>query len=140
MQELCVGDIFIGAAAVADYRIETPVAEKMKKKEHEEMTLKLVKNPDILSWVAASSKASYVVGFAAETTDVLRYATEKLHHKKLDMIIANSVGKGLGFECEENEVSIITKNKQIELPLIHKTRLAAQTIAILAATLQNGGN
>lgn len=78
-----------------------------------------------------------MVGFAAETTDVVHYATEKLQRKKLDMIVANSVGKGLGFDSEVNQVTVITKNKQIELPLTHKTRLAGQIIAIIAATLQN---
>lgn len=133
--ELCEGSIFIGTAAVADYRIETPAAEKMKKTEHETLSLNLVMNPDILSWVAQTSKASFVMGFAAETTDVVHYAVDKLKRKKLDMIVANAVGNGLGFESEVNQVTLITKNKQIELPLIHKTRLAGQIIAILAATV-----
>lgn len=101
------------------------------------MTLKLVKNPDILSRVVQSGRASCVVGFAAETTDVVHYATEKLQHKQLDMIVANTVGKGLGFDSDMNQVTVITKNKQIELPFNHKTRLAGQIIAIIAATLQN---
>lgn len=129
--------IFIGAAAVADYRVQSPAVEKMKKKEHAEPSLNLIKNTDILSTVAASGKASYVVGFAAETTDLVSYAKEKLKQKKLDMIIANQVGKGVGFECDENQVILITKKNQIELPLSNKTRLAGQIIAILAATLQN---
>ncbi|WP_454785603.1 bifunctional phosphopantothenoylcysteine decarboxylase/phosphopantothenate--cysteine ligase CoaBC [Legionella sp. WA2024007413] len=137
MREMPADGIYIGTAAVADYRVESPASEKIKKKNQDEMTLKLIKNPDILSRVVDSAKASYVVGFAAETTDVLHYATEKLQHKKLDMIVANAVGKGLGFESEVNQVSLITKSKQIELPLTHKTRLAGQIIAIIAATLQN---
>ncbi|WP_392538800.1 bifunctional phosphopantothenoylcysteine decarboxylase/phosphopantothenate--cysteine ligase CoaBC [Legionella sp. 227] len=137
MQEMPTDGIFIGTAAVADYRVESPASEKMKKKNHDEMTLKLIKNPDILSRVADSARASCVVGFAAETTDVVHYATEKLQRKKLDMIVANSVGKGLGFDSDVNQVIVITKNKQIELPLTHKTRLAGQIIAIIAATLQN---
>ncbi|MCW8398564.1 bifunctional phosphopantothenoylcysteine decarboxylase/phosphopantothenate--cysteine ligase CoaBC [Legionella sp. PATHC038] len=137
MQEMPTDGIFIGTAAVADYRVESPASEKMKKKNHDEMTLKLIKNPDILSRVADSARASFVVGFAAETTDVVHYATEKLQRKKLDMIVANSVGKGLGFDSDVNQVIVITKNKQIELPLTHKTRLAGQIIAIIAATLQN---
>ncbi|CAM2843753.1 DNA/pantothenate metabolism flavoprotein [Legionella steigerwaltii] len=137
MKEIPTDGIFIGTAAVADYRVESPASEKMKKKNHEEMTLKLIKNPDILSRVADSARASCVVGFAAETTDIVHYATEKLQRKKLDMIVANSVGKGLGFDSEMNQVIVITKNKQIELPLTHKTRLAGQIIAIIAATLQN---
>lgn len=137
MQEMQAGSIFIGAAAVADYQIQSPAVEKIKKIDHEELKLKLVKNPDILSRVVETAKASFVIGFAAETSDVVRYATEKLNRKKLDMIVANSVGKGLGFESDENQVTLITKNRQIELPLLHKTRLAGQIIAILAATLQN---
>lgn len=138
-KEIPTGGIFIGTAAVADYGFDAPASEKMKKKNQGELTLKLIKNKDILSWVADSSRASLVVGFAAETHDVVHYATEKLHLKKLDMIVANSVGKGLGFESEVNQVTVITKNKQIELPLNHKTRLAGQIIAIIAATLQNDG-
>lgn len=137
MQKMPAGGIFIGTAAVADYRVESPASEKMKKQNHDQMTLKLIKNPDILSRVAESARASCVVGFAAETTDVVHYATEKLQRKKLDMIVANSVGKGLGFDSEVNQVTVITKNKQIELSLTHKTRLAGQIIAIIAATLQN---
>lgn len=129
--------IFIGTAAVADYKVATPSQEKMKKKDHAELTLKLVRTTDILSTVAASGKASFVVGFAAETTELVQYATEKLQNKKLDMVVANLVGKGIGFESDLNQVIVITKNKQIELPLTHKTRLAGQIIAILAANLQN---
>ncbi len=129
--------VFIGTAAVADYQVHAPLNEKMKKKDHAEVSLKLMRNPDILSTVAASGKASLVVGFAAETTDLIHYATEKLKLKKLDMIVANQVGQGLGFDSDMNQVTVITKNKQIDLPLTHKTRLAGQIIAIIAATLQN---
>lgn len=129
--------IFIGTAAVADYQVHAPAVEKMKKKDHAELTLKLERTTDILSTVAASGKASFVVGFAAETTDLVSYAKEKLKHKKLDMIVANQVGNGLGFESDNNQVTVITKKEQIELPLTHKMRLAGQIIAILAVTLQN---
>lgn len=138
MNELSLGCIFIGAAAVADYRIEEPNAEKIKKQDKAEFSLRLERNPDILTAVAASKKAAFVVGFAAETNDLIAYAKDKMKRKKLDMIVANQVGKGLGFERDENQVSVITKKEQIDLPLTHKTRLAGQIIAILAATLQNG--
>lgn len=140
LQEIQTGSIFIAAAAVADYQIQSPAVEKIKKSSQDEMTLHLVKNPDILSQVVATKKAAFVVGFAAETNDVVTYATDKLNRKKLDMIVANSVGKGIGFEADVNQVSLITKTKKIELPLTHKTRLAGQIIAILAATLQNGAS
>lgn len=138
MNHLETGAVFIGTAAVADYQIECPAVEKIKKKEKTDLILNLQRTPDILSTVADSGKAALVMGFAAETTNVVDYAQEKLKHKKLDMIVANQVGKGLGFESEVNQVVVITKNKQIELPLNHKTRLAGQIIAILAASLHNG--
>ncbi|MFW2572465.1 phosphopantothenoylcysteine decarboxylase, partial [Legionella sp. 29fVS95] len=87
----------------------------------------------------ASGKASYVVGFAAETTEVIKHAKDKLRAKKLDMIIANQVGGGLGFDSDSNQVTVLTAKGQTELPLTHKTRLAGQIIAILAANLQNAG-
>lgn len=129
--------IFIGAAAVADYRVDSPANEKIKKSNKDEMSLNLLKNPDIISAVVASNKASFVIGFAAETCDLLHHAQEKLHNKKLDMIVANQVGEGLGFEQDSNQAVVITKKIQIDIPLIHKTRLAGQIIAILAQTLQN---
>jgi phosphopantothenoylcysteine decarboxylase/phosphopantothenate--cysteine ligase len=140
MQELPEGCIFIGAAAVADYRIQSSATQKIKKTDREDLTLHLVKNADILNYVVEADKASFVVGFAAETTHVIDYATDKLERKKLDMILANEVGKGIGFESEENQVTVITKTKHIKLPLMHKTRLAGQIIAILAITLQNGAH
>ncbi|MBN9229355.1 MAG: bifunctional 4'-phosphopantothenoylcysteine decarboxylase/phosphopantothenoylcysteine synthetase [Legionella sp. 40-6] len=137
MGNLDAGSIFIGAAAVADYRIKKTTDKKIKK-DQEELTLELVKNPDILSAVAQSRKASLVVGFAAETQDVLQYAREKLLRKQVDMIIANQVGNGFGFAVDDNEVQIITASTQRALPLMHKTRLAGEIIAILAESLHNG--
>lgn len=129
--------IFIGAAAVGDYRIESPAAEKMKKKDNPALSLKLIRTPDVLAAVAEQIKPAFVVGFAAETSHLITYATDKLKRKQLDMIIANQVGKGIGFDSDVNKVTIITKNKQHELALSHKTRLAGQIIAILASTLHN---
>jgi phosphopantothenoylcysteine decarboxylase / phosphopantothenate---cysteine ligase len=137
MEQLQDGCIFIGTAAVADYAIEAPATDKMKKKDQAQLNLKLIRTKDILTAVAESGKASFVVGFAAETTNLVGYAVDKLKGKKLDMVVANQVGKGLGFESAVNQVMVITKNKQIELPLTHKTRLAGQIIALLAAHLQN---
>lgn len=136
MNHLDSGSIFIATAAVADYQVVSPAKDKMKKKDHEELGLKLIRTKDILSAVAECGKASFVVGFAAETSDLIEYAQDKLKRKKLDMIVANKVGRGLGFESPENQAVVITKNKQIELQLTHKTRLAGQIIAIVASTLQ----
>ena len=136
MNHLDSCSIFIATAAVADYQVVSPAKDKMKKKDHEELSLKLIRTKDILSAVAECGKASFVVGFAAETSDLIEYAQDKLKRKKLNMIVANKVGRGLGFESPENQAVVITKNKQIELQLTHKTRLAGQIIAIVASTLQ----
>ncbi|KTC78179.1 bifunctional phosphopantothenoylcysteine decarboxylase/phosphopantothenate--cysteine ligase CoaBC [Legionella brunensis] len=138
MEKLTEGMIFIGTAAVADYSVQSPEPEKIKKTANQELTLKLSKNPDILASVAAGGKASFVVGFAAETTNVIKHAQEKLKTKKLDMIIANQVGDGLAFDKDCNQVTVLTKDKQLELPLMHKARLAGRIIAILAASIHNG--
>lgn len=137
MRSIHKGCIFIAAAAVADYQVDAPALDKIKKTDQSDLTLSLVKTQDILSTVSESKIPSFVVGFAAETSNVLSYGRDKLERKHLDMIIANQVGKGMGFECEENQVSIITKTKQYDLGLSHKTRLAGQIIAILATTLHN---
>lgn len=137
MEQLQAGMIFIGTAAVADYCFDEPQAQKIKKKDQASLTLTLTPNPDILSAVVASGKASYVIGFAAETQHVLAHAQEKRVRKQVDMMIANHVGKGLGFDCEEHQVTLLTSHEQMTLPKMHKSRLAAQIIAILAANLQN---
>lgn len=137
MQNLDPGMVFIGTAAVADFTVKQSSVQKIKRQGHATMTLELVANPDILSTVVASQKASYTIGFAAETHEVLKHAEDKLHTKRVDMMIANQVGQGQGFDVDDNKVTIITKDSQIDLPLNHKIRLAAQIIAILAQKLQN---
>ncbi|KTD18623.1 bifunctional phosphopantothenoylcysteine decarboxylase/phosphopantothenate synthase [Legionella lansingensis] len=137
MKHLQEGMIFIGTAAVADYHIESPAHEKIKKKDGDKLELKLTLNPDIIADVAASGKASFVVGFAAETTDVIKHAEEKMRVKGLNMIVANQVSEGKVFGSDYNQVTVLTKDKQFELPLIHKVRAAGQIIAILATSIQN---
>ena len=137
MHHLESGMIFIGTAAVADFGVQQASEEKIKRQGQSTMNLELTANPDILSTVVASKKAAYTVGFAAETQAVLKHAQEKLRAKHVDMIIANQVGRSQGFDLDENQVTIVTHEDQIELPLCHKMRLAAQIIAILAQKLQN---
>ncbi|WP_280552838.1 bifunctional phosphopantothenoylcysteine decarboxylase/phosphopantothenate--cysteine ligase CoaBC [Halomonas sp. 25-S5] len=104
-------DLFIGCAAVADYRAETAAEHKIKKVEGEEgLTLRLVKNPDIIASVAALPEAQrpLVVGFAAETRDLEAYARDKLARKGLDMIVANDVARaGLGFGSDDNAALLL---------------------------------
>ena len=137
MHHLQPGMIFIGTAAVADYRMQSPAEQKIKKQHDSALTLTLAINPDILATVAQSKKASFVVGFAAETHDVLKHAEEKLHKKQVDMIIANQVGEGLGFDSDCNQVTVLTKQGHTELAQASKLKLAGQLIAIVARSLQN---
>lgn len=136
-QYLEPGMIFIGCAAVADYHVENPASEKIKKESQSSLTLNLVKNPDILTTVAASKKAAYVVGFAAETSQVIEEARKKLVSKKVDMIIANQVGKGIGFDNDCNTVTVLTRESEQTIPIQHKTRLAAELVAIIGRKMQD---
>jgi phosphopantothenoylcysteine decarboxylase/phosphopantothenate--cysteine ligase len=137
MQQLQQGMIFIGTAAVSDYRSDASVQQKLKKQDHLDLTLTFKPNQDILLSVAKSGKASFVVGFAAETQNVLQHAKEKLLRKKVDMIVANQVGKDMGFDQDHHQVTVLTKKDQFKLPMNHKTRIAGQIIAIVAEKMQD---
>jgi phosphopantothenoylcysteine decarboxylase/phosphopantothenate--cysteine ligase len=125
-------DIFIGAAAVADYR-PIDVAQKKIKKKDDTLTLTLQKNADILADVAARKNPPFTVGFAAETHDLEHYARDKLIRKKLDMIAANWVGgeRG-GFESNDNALDIFWQDGQKSLPMTSKEILATQLISLIA--------
>ena len=130
-------DLFIAAAAVADYRPEAPAPEKLKKRGGEPMSIKLVENPDIIQSVAQlTPRPSLMVGFAAETHEVLAHAREKRVRKCLDIIIANDVSDPqTTFGSEQNAVHMITENGETALPLASKRVIAEQIIAALAAQL-----
>ena len=120
--------VFVGAAAVADYRPANVAGAKIKKDGREEMTLDLVKTPDILADVAKNrSNGLLVVGFAAETNDVVGYARSKMEKKNLDMVVANDItAEGAGFNTDTNIATIIKSNgsADIELPLMSKREMA----------------
>jgi len=124
-RELSQGcDIFIASAAVADYRPSSPSGSKLKK-QGEEMHIELTRNPDIVASVASRADRPFVVGFAAETNDVVAYARGKLKNKNLDMIVANDVSvSGIGFNSDENEVHIIWQDGDRVLPRQSKTGIA----------------
>ncbi len=126
-------DIFIGVAAVADYRPAHAAPTKMKK-HADTSTLELVKNPDILATVAALRPAPFTVGFAAETHDLEKHARTKLTQKGLDLIAANPVGTpGIGFEADENSILLIDRVNTVHLPSMHKSRLARELVREIAA-------
>ncbi len=146
MSDIIESDIFVAAAAVADYRCANVAEQKIKKKT-EDLSLILRKNPDILAEVASLPRAPFTVGFAAETENLLDNARMKLQTKKLDMIAANQVGEGLGFNVDENELQVFwqagdqgqenqTRENQIikhqTLERASKEKLARQLIKVIA--------
>jgi phosphopantothenoylcysteine decarboxylase / phosphopantothenate---cysteine ligase len=125
-------DIFIATAAVADYRVDQAADHKIKKSQ-QNMTLNLVRNPDILASVAALPERPFCVGFAAETQDLQNYAEQKMRSKKLDMIAANRVdGAETGFEVDDNALSVFWPGGSKNLPRQSKTLIAAALIDIIA--------
>jgi phosphopantothenoylcysteine decarboxylase / phosphopantothenate---cysteine ligase len=138
MQKISDADIFISAAAVADYSLKTASEQKIKKSS-DSFELKLKKNPDILSEVTALQNAPFSVGFAAETENLESNAQSKLLNKKLDMIAANLVGDDRGFDVETNALTVFWKAGQKQLRQAPKTRLARDLI-ILIADQYNGKN
>ena len=117
-------DVFVSAAAVADYA-PCDVAETKLKKNDAEMSIALTRNPDILAGVSAlSSKRPFTVGFAAETNDMAAHARGKLERKKLDMIAANVVGRGLGFDVDTNALTVFWAEGQADIATAPKEEVA----------------
>jgi len=127
-------DIFIACAAVADYRPEQVAPQKMKKQQGvDDLTIKLVKNPDIIADVANAENAPFCVGFAAETQDVERYALDKLKRKKLSLIAANDVAKaGQGFNSDNNSLTVFSDTEKFTIALADKKMVANQLLEIVA--------
>ena len=125
-------DAVIMAAAVADYRVAEVADNKIKKQET--MTLELVKNPDILASLGDRKQHQKLIGFAAETQDVITYGKEKVRKKNLDMLVANDVSKSnAGFDVDTNEVTFIYPGDQIvNLPNMSKLDVAERIIQALA--------
>jgi phosphopantothenoylcysteine decarboxylase/phosphopantothenate--cysteine ligase len=116
-------------AAVADYRCKTVATQKIKK-DADELQLTLVRNPDILAGVAALEKRPFVVGFAAETDDVILHARAKQQAKKLDMIVANAATAIGG---DENAVTVLWgKADEMALPRMSKQQLARELIQLIS--------
>jgi phosphopantothenoylcysteine decarboxylase/phosphopantothenate--cysteine ligase len=129
-------DVLIAAAAVADYRIAQPSDHKIKKQtDQDTLQLELVKNPDIVAWVAQQADKPFVVGFAAETENLIPYAQSKLATKNLDMICANQVGQGIGFDSEDNRLILITPTHIHPLEPSSKTEQARQVLDLVEKTI-----
>lgn len=131
-------DAAIFAAAVADLRPANPADRKLKKGRDDAAlaNVPLTENPDILATLAAGKRPDqYVVGFAAETNDVLMNAHAKLQKKNADMIVANQVGDGLAFGTDNNEVWLVTEGDDVLLPLMSKRAVAERLVEVVAAHL-----
>jgi len=136
MEQIKEQDIFIGCAAVADYRV-CDIAQQKIKKNDQQLVLTMIENPDIIASVAKLDNKPYCVGFAAETTNVVDHATKKLNDKKLDMICANDVSKAdIGFNSNANRLTIITKDgAQQEFEKATKESLAVKLVHLISEHL-----
>jgi phosphopantothenoylcysteine decarboxylase/phosphopantothenate--cysteine ligase len=131
-------DLFIGCAAVADYRPEHIADQKLKKQDgKDDMNITMVKNPDIIADVAGlQQQRPITVGFAAETQEVIGYAKQKLERKNLDLICANDVSiEGQGFNSHQNALHLIWKDGERSLPLQAKKQLASEILNQITETL-----
>jgi phosphopantothenoylcysteine decarboxylase / phosphopantothenate---cysteine ligase len=132
MQHVARSNIFIGCAAVSDYRVDREAAHKIKKST-DKLSLNLVPNTDILATVSALEQRPFCVGFAAETRDLQKYALDKLQRKKLDMIAANLVGDGSGgFETDVNQLEVFWPDGASRIEQASKREVAKQLIELIA--------
>ena len=127
-------DVYIGTAAVADYSPSKVESSKIKKKgNNEALILKMKENQDILKTISDMKDRPYMVGFAAETEDLLKNARKKLEKKKIDLIIANDVSdKSIGFDSEENEVTLITNSEEVLLDRSSKKKIAKRIVEFIS--------
>ncbi len=129
-------DVFIACAAVADYRPAVVAGDKIKKGA-ERITLELQRNPDILATMSARTDAPFTVGFAAETSNLLAYARDKLERKAVDMIVANDVSdSAIGFNSENNAVTVLWADGSKDLAQASKSAIARELIALIAGRLE----
>jgi phosphopantothenoylcysteine decarboxylase / phosphopantothenate---cysteine ligase len=133
-RQVADADVFIAAAAVADFQPVTVAKQKIKK-QGLSVKLDLEPAPDIVRSVADMAKRPFVVGFAAETNDVEDNARSKLKRKKLDMIAANQVGEGIAFDCDDNALTVIWPGGKVEVARGPKIDVARQLIALIAQRL-----
>lgn len=140
-QQLADCTLFIGCAAVADFRPAHYCGDKIKKQGSDDrLTLELVANPDIIATVAARSDRPFVVGFAAETCNLLDHARAKRERKKMDLIVANDVSvSGIGFNSDDNAVVLLDATGEEQLPVMSKALLADQLISRILARMPNAG-
>lgn len=136
-RHIAEADVFIAAAAVADFQPVTVAKQKIKKK-GVAVKLDLEPAPDIVKSVADMAKRPFVVGFAAETDNVEEHALSKLKRKNLDMIAANEVGDGIAFDCDDNALTVLWPGGRSEVARGPKIDVARALIALIAERLPPG--
>jgi len=139
LERVVGADVYIGAAAISDYR-PGAVAEQKIKKKAETMRIDMVKSPDVLAEVAALANGPFTVGFAAETEKLEEHARAKLTGKNLDMIIGNLVGSNLCFDQDENGVLMLWQGGREEIDRMPKIQLAARIMDVVAARYLQAAN
>jgi len=135
LERVPASDVFISAAAVGDFRPQSMSAHKIKK-DGQPLELTLMQNPDIIAEVAALPRRPFIVGFAAETEDVERHARAKLEQKRIDLIAANEVGDGKGFEAEDNALLLLWRDGREMLDRGDKRELAERLLARIAERMR----
>jgi phosphopantothenoylcysteine decarboxylase/phosphopantothenate--cysteine ligase len=130
-------DIFIGVAAVGDYRVDKPRTRKIKKTDNGRLDLQLVPNPDILAWVASRPRPPLCVGFAAESHDLKANADAKRRRKKVPLMVANLAQEAIG--ADDNEVTLLDDRGAHKLPRAPKEVVARQLIAHIAGLYKGAG-
>jgi len=138
MARIADADIYIGAAAISDYRPESIAPHKIKKQK-DTLALEMVRSPDLLAAVAALPERPFTVGFAAETEHLEQHALQKLNGKRLDLIIANLVGEKLGFDADDNSAMALWQGGRAELARMSKAELAHRIISVVAERYRAAG-
>ena len=141
MSEVENCDIFIGVAAVSDFKPVIRFDQKIKKDKvssNESITIDLIENPDIIAVVAARTPKPFTVGFAAETENLLSYARTKLEKKNLDLIVANNVSdSNIGFNSDNNATTILWTDGELTLPLMSKRAISTKIVDVIVEHLGN---
>jgi len=133
-------DIFIGVAAVADYRPTIAANQKIKKNQdgQRSLTLEFIENPDIIKAVAQRPNRPFTVGFAAETEHLDTHAKQKLVNKQLDLVVANNVANtDIGFNADDNAITVVYHDGSKVLPMMSKRALSERLVEIIAQRLSS---
>ena len=131
-------DLFISTAAVADFKMKNAQSQKIKKNHLKNMSLSLEKNEDILKHVSDNNPNLKLVGFAAETENIIDNARKKLFSKNLNLIVANDVSdSSIGFDSNNNEVTLITENEELKILKTSKEKVARKIVQFISKNILN---